>query len=196
MTAFRIFNKSVLKTNFYTPTKVALSFRHDPSFLPLVEYPQPLYGMFLIIGSEFRGFHLRFKDIARGGIRIVKSRSQEAYGINARSLFDENYNLANTQQRKNKDIPEGGSKGAILLDFQHQDKVHGSFEKYIDSIMDLLLPPTSPGIKDPIVDKYGKGEILFMGPGISYASCSAFERTSHVAMTYLLTIPQMRTPPI
>ncbi|KAK3674450.1 NAD-dependent glutamate dehydrogenase [Recurvomyces mirabilis] len=164
MMSFRIFNSAVLKTNFYTPTKVALSFRLDPSFLPAEEYPQPLYGMFLVISSEFRGFHLRFRDIARGGIRIVKSRSREAYAINARSLFDENYNLANTQQRKNKDIPEGGSKGVILLDVQHQDKVTVAFEKYIDSIMDLLLPPTSPGIKDPIVDLHGKEEILFLGP--------------------------------
>ncbi|CZT14249.1 probable glutamate/leucine/phenylalanine/valine dehydrogenases [Ramularia collo-cygni] len=164
MTAFRVFNNAVLKTNFYTPTKVALSFRLDPSFLPVEEYPQPLYGMFLVISSEFRGFHLRFRDIARGGIRIVKSRSSEAYAINARSLFDENYNLANTQQRKNKDIPEGGSKGVVLLDVAHQDKTEVAFEKYIDSIMDLLLPPTSPGIKDPIVDLHGKPEILFMGP--------------------------------
>lgn len=120
--------------------------------------------MFLVIGSEFRGFHLRFRDIARGGIRIVKSRSKEAYNINARSLFDENYNLANTQQRKNKDIPEGGSKGVILLDVRHQDKQRGAFEKYIDSILDLLLKANSPGIKDPIVDNYGKEEIIFMGP--------------------------------
>ncbi|KAL8972875.1 MAG: hypothetical protein Q9183_000302 [Haloplaca sp. 2 TL-2023] len=164
MTAFRVFNSAVLKTNFYTPTKVALSFRLNPTFLPEVEYPQPLYGMFLVISSEFRGFHLRFRDIARGGIRIVKSRNKEAYSINARSLFDENYNLANTQQRKNKDIPEGGSKGVILLDVHHQDKVRVAFEKYIDSIMDLLLKPASPGIKDPIVDLHGKEEILFMGP--------------------------------
>ena len=164
MTAFSIFNASVLKTNFYTPTKVALSFSLHPMFLPPEEYPDPLYGMFLVISSEFRGFHLRFRDIARGGIRIVKSRSQEAYSINARSLFDENYNLANTQQRKNKDIPEGGSKGVILLDFDHQDKVKVAFEKYIDSILDLLLEANSPGIKDPIVDLYNKEEILFMGP--------------------------------
>ena len=164
MKSFYIFNKSVLKTNFYTPTKVALSFRLDPAFLPPEEYPQPLYGMFLVISSEFRGFHLRFRDIARGGIRIVKSRSAEAYAINARSLFDENYNLANTQQRKNKDIPEGGSKGVILLDVRHQDKARVAFEKYIDSILDLLLKPNSPGIKDPIVDLYNKEEILFMGP--------------------------------
>lgn len=164
MNSFRIFNNSILKTNFFTPTKVALSFRLKPDFLPEHEYPQPLYGMFLVISSEFRGFHLRFRDIARGGIRIVKSRNKEAYGINARSMFDENYNLANTQQRKNKDIPEGGAKGVILLDVDHQDKARVAFEKYIDSIMDLLLPPVSPGIKDPIVDLHGQDEILFMGP--------------------------------
>jgi glutamate dehydrogenase len=164
MNSFRVFNSSILKTNFFTPTKVALSFRLKPDFLPEHEYPQPLYGMFLVISSEFRGFHLRFRDIARGGIRIVKSRNGEAYNINARSLFDENYNLANTQQRKNKDIPEGGAKGVILLDADHQDKARVAFEKYIDSILDLLLPPVSPGIKDPIVDLHGKDEILFMGP--------------------------------
>ena len=164
MSAFSVFNASILKTNFFTPTKVALSFRLNPDFLPQHEYPQRLFGMFLVISSEFRGFHLRFRDIARGGIRIVKSRSKEAYSINARSVFDENYNLANTQQRKNKDIPEGGAKGVILLDVNHQDKARVSFEKYIDSILDLLLPPESPGIKDPIVDLHGRDEILFMGP--------------------------------
>ena len=164
MTAFRLFNNALLKTNFYTPTKVALSFRLNPSFLPEIEYPQPLYGMFLVISSESRGFHLRFRDIARGGIRIVKSRNREAYSINARSMFDENYGLANTQQRKNKDIPEGGSKGVILLNADQQDKGSVAFEKYIDSIMDLLLPAETPGIKNPIVDLYGKEEILFMGP--------------------------------
>ncbi|KAJ3464069.1 hypothetical protein MRS44_008855 [Fusarium solani] len=164
LTAFRVFNNAILKTNYFTPTKVALSFRLDPSFLPDVEYPKPLYGMFLVISSESRGFHLRFKDISRGGIRIVKSRSKEAYSINARNLFDENYGLASTQQRKNKDIPEGGSKGVILLDPKQQDRAREAFEKYIDSILDLLLPAETPGIKNPIVDLYGKEEILFLGP--------------------------------
>ncbi|RSL38796.1 NAD-specific glutamate dehydrogenase [Fusarium sp. AF-6] len=164
LTAFRVFNNAILKTNYFTPTKVALSFRLDPSFLPDVEYPKPLYGMFLVISSESRGFHLRFKDISRGGIRIVKSRSKEAYSINARNLFDENYGLASTQQRKNKDIPEGGSKGVILLDPKQQNRAREAFEKYIDSILDLLLPAETPGIKNPIVDLYGKEEILFLGP--------------------------------
>jgi len=180
--AFRVFNSAVLKTNFYTPTKVALSFRLDPKFLPELEYPQPLHGMFLVISSEARGFHLRFRDIARGGIRLVKSRNREAYSINVRSLFDENYSLAHTQQRKNKDIPEGGSKGVILLDAQHQDSGRVAFEKYVDSIIDLLLPAITPGIKDPIVDLYGKPEMLFLGPDegtadlVDWATEHAFTR--------------------
>ncbi|KAK9468063.1 Glutamate/Leucine/Phenylalanine/Valine dehydrogenase-domain-containing protein [Lipomyces arxii] len=164
MDAFHTFNKAVLKTNFYTPTKVALSFRLDPSFLPETEYPQPLFGMFFCVGQEFRGFHLRFRDVARGGIRIVKSRSAEVFSLNARSLFDENYNLASTQQRKNKDIPEGGAKGVILLNYEHQDKSTVAFQKYIDAMLDLLLPGTIPGVKVPIVDLYDKEEIIFMGP--------------------------------
>jgi glutamate dehydrogenase len=120
----------------------------DPSFLPEIEYPNKLFGMFLVIGSEFRGFHVRFRDIARGGIRIIRSRNKEAYSINLRGLFDENYSLAATQQRKNKDIPEGGSKGTILLDALAQDKPRVAFEKYVDAMLDLLLAGESPGIKE------------------------------------------------
>ncbi|KAI7864292.1 Glutamate/Leucine/Phenylalanine/Valine dehydrogenase-domain-containing protein [Spinellus fusiger] len=162
--SFLNFNKHVLKTNFYQSTKVALSFRLDPTFLPEIEYPTKLYGMFLVVGSEFRGFHLRFQDVARGGIRIIRSRNREAYSINLRTLFDENYALAATQHRKNKDIPEGGSKGTILLNIDQQDVPLVAFEKYVDSILDLLITGHTPGIKEPLVDKIGKPEILFFGP--------------------------------
>lgn len=158
------FNSHVLKTNFYQPTKVALSFRLDPNFLPSIEYPTEVYGMFLVVGAEFRGFHVRFRDVARGGIRIIRSRNREAYSINLRSLFDENYALASTQQRKNKDIPEGGSKGTILLDIDQQDRPRVAFEKYVDSLLDLLIIGQTPGIKEKLVDLYGKPEILFLGP--------------------------------
>eukprot|EP00158_Paraphelidium_tribonemae_P006708 Partr_v1_DN27944_c0_g1_i1_m11130 putative glutamate dehydrogenase len=162
--SFLIFNTHVLKTNFYQPTKVALSFRLNPAFIPEAEYPMKVFGMFLVIGSEFRGFHIRFRDVARGGIRIIRSRNKETYSINLRTLFDENYALANTQQRKNKDIPEGGSKGTILLDFDQQEKAKVAFDKYIDSILDLLIHGQTPGIKERIVDLYNKREILFLGP--------------------------------
>lgn len=33
--------------------------------------------MDVFAGSEFRGFHVRFRDVARGGIRLVRSRGRE-----------------------------------------------------------------------------------------------------------------------
>ena len=93
--------------------------------------------MFFIIGGEFRGFHIRFRDVARGGIRIVRSRNREAYSINQRQLFDENYGLASTQNLKNKDIPEGGAKGTILPSLGAQPKL--CFEKYVDVSGDFLI---------------------------------------------------------
>ncbi|THH30597.1 hypothetical protein EUX98_g3609 [Antrodiella citrinella] len=160
--AFLIFNKHVLKTNFYQPTKVALSFRLAPDFLPEVEYPTKPFGMFFVIGNEFRGFHIRFRDVARGGIRIVMSRNREAYSINQRMLFDENYGLASTQSLKNKDIPEGGAKGTILPALGASPRL--CFEKYVDAVIDLLIPGQTPGIKGKLVDHYGKPELLFFGP--------------------------------
>ncbi|KAN0063542.1 NAD-dependent glutamate dehydrogenase [Thecaphora frezii] len=160
--AFLFFNKAVLKTNFYTPTKVALSFRLDPNFLPEVEYPVRPYGIIFVVGAEFRGFHVRFRDVARGGIRIVRSKNRENYSINQRTLFDENYALASTQQLKNKEIPEGGAKGTILPTLDANPKL--AFEKYVDAIIDLLIKGETPGVKEPIVDLLGKEEILFLGP--------------------------------
>lgn len=78
--------------------------------------------------------------------------------MNQRNLFDENYGLASTQALKNKDIPEGGSKGVILPDIGAIPRQ--CFEKYVDGILDLLLPGRSPGIKESIVDFYKKEEIV------------------------------------
>lgn len=160
--SFMVMNKHTLKTNFYQPTKVALSFRLDGDFLPVNEYTQKPYGIFFIVGSDFQGFHVRFKDVARGGIRILRSRDSESHATNQRMLFDECYNLASTQSLKNKDIPEGGSKGVILPNLNANPQL--AFQRYIDSIIDLLIPGNSPGIKEPIVDLHGKQEILFLGP--------------------------------
>lgn len=109
-------SSATLKTNFFQPTKVALAFRLDPHFLPRSEYPDAPFGLFFVVSREFRGFHIRFADVARGGIRVIRSSNMEMFQRNVSSLFDETYNLANTQMRKNKDIPESGSKGTILLE--------------------------------------------------------------------------------
>ncbi|KAL6065909.1 NAD-specific glutamate dehydrogenase [Balamuthia mandrillaris] len=159
---FLAFNRHVLKTNFYKVGTTALSFRLDPSFLLKQEYKILPFGIFFIIGSTFRGFHVRFRDIARGGVRIIRSRGVQNYAQNVKLLFDENYNLALTQQKKNKDIAEGGSKGTILLnlDAQSPEQAQKAFQKYIDALLDLLLCEHDP----KIVDHYGQPEIIFLGP--------------------------------
>jgi glutamate dehydrogenase len=157
MRSMLVFNSHLLKTNFFKQNKAAISFRFDPKFLQ--DYPVTPFGLFFMIGSEFRGFHLRFDDVARGGVRLIKSRDGQHWQTNAETLFDENYNLAFTQQKKNKDIPEGGSKGTILLSPKNQRAIHTSFHKWVDALMDLLLP-------EGIVDYYANGqpEIIFLGP--------------------------------
>lgn len=159
-----LFNKSILKTNFFITRKVALSFRLDPKLImPEMEYPETPYGIFFVVGNTFKGFHIRFRDVARGGIRIVCSATPHVYEKNSKTVIDENYQLASTQQRKNKDIPEGGSKGVILLNpgsVAHEETFI-AFTQYVDSIIDIL-------IKDPLKEKYvdllGHEEILFFGP--------------------------------
>lgn len=39
-------------------------------------------------GNEFRGFHIRFRDVARGGIRIVRSRNKECVYMISLYSFD------------------------------------------------------------------------------------------------------------
>jgi len=155
---FLTFNKLILKTNFFMRDKTCMSYRLDTTFLQKIDFPDEPFGIFFFVGREFLGFHVRFRDIARGGIRIVKSRNLAWYEKNLDSIFFENYNLASTQQKKNKDIPEGGSKGTILLNLYNQDEEERAFKSYIDGIVDLLMP------NEEVLDLYGKDEILFLGP--------------------------------
>ncbi|SCU93113.1 LAFA_0F14752g1_1 [Lachancea sp. 'fantastica'] len=158
------FNKSVLKTNFFMTRKVAISFRLDPKLImPETEFPETPYGVFFVVGNTFKAFHIRFRDIARGGIRIVCSKTQDIYEVNSKMAIDENYQLASTQQRKNKDIPEGGSKGVILLNptLTSQKQTFVAFSQYVDAIIDILIQDP---LKEKYVDKLNQQEILFFGP--------------------------------
>jgi len=153
-----LFIETTERTNFYIQKKTSLAYMYNPKFLNRVDYPETPFGILHIVGAEFRGFHIRFRDIARGGIRIVKSPNLQTYLTNSDFIFDENYNLAWTQQHKNKDLPEGGSKGTILLNWGYMDKAAACFKKYVDGLLDLILS------NDDIVDTYGKPVILFLGP--------------------------------
>jgi len=116
------FIEFTLKNNFYANNKTSLSFRLDPGYLEFLPYdrkekfPELPYAVFFIKGMHFIGFHVRFKDISRGGLRTVFPERMETMVIERNFVFSECYNLAYTQQKKNKDIPEGGSKAIIFLE--------------------------------------------------------------------------------
>jgi len=71
------FVEYTLKTNFYRNNKSALSFRLNPAYLNYVPYdrrekfPELPYGIFFIQGMHFIGFHIRFIDLSRGGLRTI-----------------------------------------------------------------------------------------------------------------------------
>jgi len=111
----------ILKTNFFRTNLTAHSFRLDPHYLDEIpferekKFPELPYAVFFIKGMHFFGFHIRFKDLARGGLRTVYPSHVEQVVHERNHIFTECYNLAFTQHMKNKDIPEGGSKGIIFL---------------------------------------------------------------------------------
>jgi glutamate dehydrogenase len=156
---FLNFNAHLEKTNFYKWKKSSLSYRISPAFMAdNAMYPEVPYGILMMMSNEYRGFHVRFREVARGGLRLIPSRDMAAYTANRESLFTEAYNLAFTQNKKNKDIPEFGSKGTILLEQKSQSSGNTAFCKYISGMFDIMLPTKE------VVDHHGKEELIFCGP--------------------------------
>lgn len=174
------FVEAVEKTNFFLPQKKAVSFRLDPHFLEKLpgairaKFPVIPFGIFFIFSEQFFGFHIRFQDLARGGLRTVVPRNQKEASQYAHKIFFECYELALTQQKKNKDIPEGGAKGIIFLkyegcDFQDESLKPALYEAqkaFIISLLELVncLEDGTLKAHDAIVDYYGKPEYLYLGP--------------------------------
>jgi glutamate dehydrogenase len=152
--------RHTLRTNFFLPHRYALVLRIDPKFLKTEERPELPYGSFFVHGRGFNGFHNRFQDIARGGLRVVKPSTLEQHAREAERLFDEVYALSYAQHLKNKDIPEGGAKAAILL--EPDGEVNRSVKAFVDSLLDLITP--EPSTKRVIVDRLGYEELIYLGP--------------------------------
>lgn len=152
--------RSVMRTNVYIEGRWGLALRIDPGFLTNEERAEVPYGVFFVHGRAFNGFHVRFRDIARGGVRAIRTVGADQYAREAERLYDEAYNLAFAQQLKNKDIPEGGAKAAILLapDAQLERSVKG----FVDSLLDLITP--DPRTRRFVVDRHNMNELLYLGP--------------------------------
>lgn len=130
------FIRYTLKTNFYRNNKTAFCFRLDPEYLHELPYdfrekfPETPFAVFFMKGMHFMGFHIRFKDLSRGGLRTVCPASIEQYYNERNNVFAECYGLSYTQQKKNKDIPEGGAKGIILLESFDRFKIEADIYRH------------------------------------------------------------------
>jgi len=162
---------AILRTNFYRDDRYALSLRLDPSIMSTGDigtspsHPLP-FGIFFVHGRNFNAFHNRFRDIARGGLRIVTPSNSDQYALESTRQFDEVYGLSYAQQLKNKDIPEGGAKGVILVNTPNIEPkarffaMRKAVKAFSDSMLDLI-------VKDSVaqlVDYYNKDELIYFGP--------------------------------
>jgi glutamate dehydrogenase len=156
-----------LRTNLFFPDRYALALRVDPALLVGEDQLQP-FGVFFVHGDCFDGFHNRFQNIARGGLRIVTPASQEQFGIESSRVYDEVYRLSNAQELKNKDIPEGGAKAVVLVDtsratgLERLPAMRTAVKGFTNSLLDLIVSDeNTPKI---MVDHLGFDEIVYLGP--------------------------------
>lgn len=166
--------ENTLRTNAYVEDRYALSMRVNPVILEDVN-PDPKdaaarnknpYGVYFVHGCEFNGFHVRFRDIARGGVRAVAPQNRERHVIEMARHYDECYGLASAQQLKNKDIPEGGAKAVILIapvgGPSDPNRISRAVKAFADALIDLITDDYA--VKSRIVDRLGKQELLYLGP--------------------------------
>lgn len=164
MTYIYKFFRYTLRTNYYLEHKLGLSFRIDPLILaPMPKEDRP-FGIYCFHGPYSFGFQVRYRDMARGGVRVVRTWSQEHFEMESNRLFDEVTKLASAQQFKNKDIPEGGSKAVILTG--PDAHIDLAVKSMVDSFLDLLIiPEGATGFVQPeIVDYLKREEVIFLGP--------------------------------
>jgi glutamate dehydrogenase len=124
---------SIRVTNAFKPSRTSLCISLDPKIL--IRNQHTPYSILCLFGDHYYGFHVRFRKIARGGLRIVSGNSTS---ITPASLLQECFDLSYTQHLKNKDIPESGSKGIIYV---HQEgSMDDSIKQAVESILDCTVP--------------------------------------------------------
>jgi glutamate dehydrogenase len=156
------FFRYTLRTNYYLPHRLGLSFRLDPIILAPTPAAERPFGIYCFHGPYSFAFHVRYRDMARGGVRVVRTGSQEHFELESNRLLDEVTKLARAQQLKNKDIPEGGSKAVILLGPEAETDL--AVRSMVDSFLDLLVVPAGSLTLPGIVDHLGREEVIFLGP--------------------------------
>lgn len=158
------FIENTQKTNYFSQVKTGLAFRLSAAILDKQFYPERPFCIFFIVGRNYRMFHTRWKDIARGGLRVVMPKSTTDYEVALAGLYDEVYGLSHAQQMKNKDIPEGGAKGVLLLK-PNGDRI-AAVRGGVNALLDLLVreDESHDQTQQKLISYYPKDDIIYLGP--------------------------------
>ena len=158
------FIENTEKTNYFNQTKTGLAFRINPDALDKKHYPERPFCIFFIVGRDYRMFHTRWKDIARGGLRVVMPKNPTDYDVALAGHYDEVYGLSHAQQLKNKDIPEGGAKGVLVLK-PGGDRI-AAVRGGVNALLDLLVreDESHEAGQAKMVSYYEKDDIIYLGP--------------------------------
>lgn len=168
----RVFHESIRlidhirKTNFFVSDRAALSILLDPGILRLEGdsgYFDPLpEHVYFVFGSGFNGYHFSFAPFVRGGLRTLLPSTRLKYHYDLQGALRECYDLAHTQHLKNKDVPEGGAKGLLIVRPKRQKEVCQRI--FVRELTDLLLAEEAPERIPEVVPTGAPGPLLFLGP--------------------------------
>ena len=121
--------RAMLRTNYYIDPahpKPYVSFKLDPTQIPLVPLPRPRYEIF-VHSPRVEGVHLRGGAVARGGLRWSDRRED---------FRTEILGLMKAQMVKNALIVPVGAKGGFVVK-RAGDDVVANYKMFISALLDI-----------------------------------------------------------
>jgi glutamate dehydrogenase len=136
--------QAMLRTNYFQRDKLYLSFKLDPSKLPLLPKPLPQFEIF-VYSPRVEGVHLRGGKVARGGIRWSDRRED---------FRTEVLGLMKAQMVKNAVIVPVGAKGGFVVKRPPsretlQQEVEACYSTFIRGLLDLSDSIGDDGVIPP-----------------------------------------------
>ena len=126
--------QATLRTSFFQRgpdqrPKSYVAFKLDPQAIPGLPQPRPKYEIF-VYSPRFEGVHLRFGDVARGGLRWSDRRED---------FRTEILGLVKAQMVKNAVIVPVGAKGGFVLKQKagDRDEAVACYRQFITALLDV-----------------------------------------------------------
>ncbi|MFG1602580.1 NAD-glutamate dehydrogenase [Actinoplanes sp. NPDC049265] len=126
--------QATLRTSFFQRgpdqrPKSYIAFKLDPQAIPGLPQPRPKYEIF-VYSPRFEGVHLRFGDVARGGLRWSDRRED---------FRTEILGLVKAQMVKNAVIVPVGAKGGFVLKQKpgDRDEAVACYRRFITALLDV-----------------------------------------------------------